>query len=389
MNRELFELYSDYLLSSFGKTTATQLSSLVDGAYSHDQVTRLLSRNHFDSKTLWQQVKPTVREVEDDEGVLIVDDTIQEKLYSDENDLITWHFDHTFGRSVKGINLLNFVYHVGDIAIPVAYKLIEKPIQYCDVKTKKVKRKAETTKNEDFRKILKTCCKNKFKFRYALADNWFCSNENMMFIRHDCDKHFVMATKSNRNVSLSEEDKKQGRSQRIDTVDFSEEKPIEGWIAGVDFSVLLFRQVFTNKDGSKGILYLICSDLDCDAEALKAIYKKRWKVEVFHKTLKSNAAMAKSPSHTVLTQSNHLFMSIYSAFRLEVLANKLDLNHFQLRAKLYLSALRSSYQELRSMKGVHDWIIEHSGGLPGTKGLGQLESIVEHIQNDLYYPHLH
>ena len=160
-----------------------------------------------------------------------------------------------------------------------------------------------------------------------------------------------MACKSNRKVSLSEEDKSQRRSQRIDTVDFSEGKPVKGWIAGIDFPVLLFRQVFTNKDGSKGILYLICSDLECDAEALKAIYKKRWKVEVFHKTLKSNASMAKSPSHTVLTQSNHLFMSIYSAFRLEVLANKLDLNHFELRAKLYLSALKSSFQELQSMKG--------------------------------------
>lgn len=34
----------------------------------------------------------------------------------------------------------------------------------------------------------------------------------------------------------------------------------------------------------------------------------------------------------------------------------------------------------------HDWIIEHSGGLPGVKDEGQLSSILEHIQNDLYYP---
>lgn len=349
MNKELFTLYSDYLLSSFGKTTATQLSSLLDGEYSHDQVTRLLSRNHFYSKTLWQKVKATVREIEQEDAVLIADDTIQEKLYSDENSLISWHFDHTFGRSVKGINQLNFVYHAEELSIPVAYKLIEKPIQYSDIKTKKVKRKAETTKNEDFRSMLKVCCDNCLKFRYVLADSWFCANENMMYIRHECDKHFVMACKSNRNVSLTLEDKKEGCSQRIDTVDFSEDKPIRGWIAGVDFPVLLFRQVFKNKDGSKGILYLICSDLECDAEALKAIYKKRWKVEVFHKTLKSNAAMAKSPSHTVRTQSNHLFMSIYSAFRLEVLTNKLRLNHFELRAKLYLSALRSSFDQFRTM----------------------------------------
>ena len=351
MKKELFDLYSDYLLSSFGKTTATQLSSLVDGAYSHDQITRLLSRNHFDSKTLWKYVKPVVRQVEQDDGVLIVDDTIQEKLYSDENDLIAWHFDHNFGRSVKGINLLNFVYHVDDVSLPVAYQLIEKPIHYTDLKTKKVKRKAGKTKNEYFREMLNISCHNQLQFKYVLADSWFSSNENMMYIRHDCNKHFVMASKSNRKVSLSEEDKKKGRSQRIDSVNFSEEKPIKAWFSGVDFPVLIYRQVFTNKDGSKGILYLLCSDLECDAETLKAIYKKRWKVEVFHKTLKSNASMAKSPAHTVLTQSNHLFMSIYSAFRLEVLASKLKLNHFELRAKLYLSALRSSFQELRLMSG--------------------------------------
>ena len=34
----------------------------------------------------------------------------------------------------------------------------------------------------------------------------------------------------------------------------------------------------------------------------------------------------------------------------------------------------------------HDWIIEHSEGLPGVKDAGQIESVLEHIQNDLYYP---
>lgn len=36
----------------------------------------------------------------------------------------------------------------------------------------------------------------------------------------------------------------------------------------------------------------------------------------------------------------------------------------------------------------HDWIIEHSGGLDGTKDMGQLESPLEHIQNDWYYPEM-
>jgi death-on-curing protein len=37
---------------------------------------------------------------------------------------------------------------------------------------------------------------------------------------------------------------------------------------------------------------------------------------------------------------------------------------------------------------VHDWIIENSGGFPGTNNPGLLESALEHIQNDLYYPEI-
>lgn len=37
---------------------------------------------------------------------------------------------------------------------------------------------------------------------------------------------------------------------------------------------------------------------------------------------------------------------------------------------------------------VHDWIIESSGGLVGIKDIGQIESPLEHIQNDFYYPEL-
>lgn len=43
------------------------------------------------------------------------------------------------------------------------------------------------------------------------------------------------------------------------------------------------------------------------------------------------------------------------------------------------------YFDVQHAVSVHDWIIEHSGGLPGCKDLGQLESVLQHIQNDDYY----
>jgi hypothetical protein len=60
MNRELLEVYGDYLLTHsamhsipFSHTTATGLSALTGGAISHDKVTRFLSSEDFEAKNLW------------------------------------------------------------------------------------------------------------------------------------------------------------------------------------------------------------------------------------------------------------------------------------------------------------------------------------------------
>ena len=58
------ELYTDYLISTFGSATATGVSALVDGDVSHDRVTRFLSERAYTSKDLWLQVKSTVRLIE-------------------------------------------------------------------------------------------------------------------------------------------------------------------------------------------------------------------------------------------------------------------------------------------------------------------------------------
>jgi len=88
-----------------------------------------------------------------------------------------------------------------------------------------------------------------------------------------------------------------------------------------------------------------------DKDAIEAIYKKRWKVEVYHKTMKQNANLAKSPTKRVRTQSNHIFMTIYATFKLECLSIKKKLNHFALRSKMLIKATRSAYDQLRAMQG--------------------------------------
>ena len=346
MKKADLDLYTDYLLSTFGAATATGLSAMVDGDVSHDQITRFLSAQEYTSKDLWQQVKSSVRSVEQEDGVLIFDDTIQEKAWTDESELMCWHFDHCSGRTVRGINLLNALYYCNGTSIPVAFELVKKPIQYSDLATKKLKRKSDQTKNEMMREMIQTCIQNALKFRFVLMDSWFSSEENFEFIT-DKGRHFIAALKDNRLIALSEEDRKKKRFVRVDELDFPEQTAVQGWLKGYAKAVLVVRQVFKNKDDSTGVLHLVCSDLTCDYDAITTSYKKRWQVEVFHKSLKSNANLAKSPTRTLRTQSNHVFMAIYATFKLECLSIANKLNPFALCRKLLINASRTVYAQLQ------------------------------------------
>ena len=148
MNTILFDLYSDYLLSSFGQTTATGLSRLLDGEVSHDQVTRMLSGKKLTPKTWWRMIKPHVRQIQSLDGILIFDDSIVEKPHTDENDIICWHYDHSKGKMVKGINFITALYYSQGIALPVSFEIVDKTEIYTDPKTGKEKRRSKITKNE-------------------------------------------------------------------------------------------------------------------------------------------------------------------------------------------------------------------------------------------------
>jgi hypothetical protein len=114
--------------------------------------------------------------------------------------------------------------------------------------------------------------------------------------------------------------------------------------------VLLVRRVFTNQDGSTATGKLVCSDLSCEGEQVATLYQKRWKVEEFHNSLKSNAGLAKSPTRTVTTQNNQVFMPIYAVFKWEGLKIKLQTSHFALRAKFFIRATQQAYTELRNLR---------------------------------------
>jgi hypothetical protein len=351
-DNELLDLYSDYLLSAFGQTTATGLSALLAGQVSHDQIQRFLARQPSKSSDLWRIAKPHVRKIERKDAVMIVDDSIAEKPYTDENDMICWHYDHSKDRMIKGINFMTALYHSAGLSLPIGFELIAKTEHYVDPKDGKEKRRSKIGKNELYQKLLKQIVRNQVLFEYVLNDVWFASADNMMFVKHDLKKHFVMPLKSNRKVALSAVDKRKGRFVPVDTLTLKENAAQKIYLEGVDFPVLLVKQVFENEDGNMGIQYLVTSDTTRTYDEILSIYQKRWNIEPYHKSLKQNASLEKSPTQTVITQTNHFFAALCGYIKLELLKSSTRTNHFALKSKLYFSALQSAYQRLNLMQPV-------------------------------------
>lgn len=349
VNQSMLDLYADYLISSFSYTTATGLSSALDGSISHDTVTRFLSARTYTSKDLWKVAKPVVREIESDDGLLVLDDTIEEKLYTDENDIVAWHYDHVFGRAVKGVNILNCLYRTTRGTVPIGFAIVEKDLLFTDPDTEKLKRKSAVTKNELARDLIGVAIQNQVRFRYCLADSWFSSQETMEFVVKK-GRHFIFALKSNRLFAGSQEDKQNGEFQAVDALPWEDCQVRTGYLKGMDIPVQVTRQVFTNEDDSTGILYLVTSDCTLGYADITTIYQERWSIEEYHKSIKSNLGLAKSPTKNAKTQGNHFFAAMCAYIKLERLAKSRNLNQFALKTKLYVKALQASMRELAELR---------------------------------------
>ena len=151
--------------------------------------------------------------------MLILDDSIEEKPYTDENDIVCWHYDHSKDRMLKGINFLTAFYSSQGVSVPVGFHLVAKTEKYTDPKTQKEKRRSPVSKNAVCQELIKQAVRNRIPFRFVLFDVWFASAETLVFIKHQQHRDFICPLKTNRKVALSPADKQQGRYVRVDTLE--------------------------------------------------------------------------------------------------------------------------------------------------------------------------
>ena len=309
----------------------------------------------FGQKAFWKRIKPLVREVQSESGCLIIDDFIEEKPHSQENELICYHHSHLHGRKVKGIQIVHLHYGVEHLSkainLPVGYELVRKNQLITDPQTGKEKRVSPRPKHEMARDLLKTATHlHHIPYEFVLADTWYASVENMIFIKRKLKKDFIFGLKSNRNVALSRAQLKRKEFVKLADLSIGPGEVREIWLKDLPFPLYLAKEIYVNQDQSTGTLFLVTSRAGMTYQQIISIYPNRWKIEDAHKSVKNNASLAKSPTKVPRTQANHIFAAFCALVQLEWIKLKTRANHFAIKRKLYVKACKAAFKELQCLK---------------------------------------
>ena len=242
MNKFILDSYSDFLILNDGPAAATRFSEASNNLISHDKFTRFLNNDDYGGKELWQLSKSLIKSASANEKCLLVlDDSIEEKPYTKESEVVCWHYSHAKGRCVKGIEILTALLVYTDAVIPFSYEVITKPIEYCDLETKKQKRMSTVTKNELARGLIQKAVDAGIDFDVILADNWFCCGETLNFIEN-LNKKFIFGIKSNRNIYDSFNDRESNIKTKLSQVDLKEGDVIPVCLNVLEFQVRIMKK---------------------------------------------------------------------------------------------------------------------------------------------------
>ncbi len=366
---ELMDLYTDFLTSSPNLASSLLLAQILNGEISHDSITRMLAQPELDQKAYWKSIKKTVRRVESEQGVISVDDFIEHKPHSSLNELVSYHYDHSVGRTVRGINIVSFTYVNGQfetkVKLPIGFEIVRKDTEVTQqVKEKisgklvsKTTRKASIGKNKLLRRRLKVLThQNNVRYRYVAFNTWYCSAENMNFVVQDLKKHFVGAIKDNRGISLGWDtecrpDEPQAQQWlAVSKAEIEPDRPYKIRIKKVPFPLILIKKVYHNLNGTVGVQYLVSSDTELTAQTFSSIYKDRWSSEDVHRSLKQNVALEKMPAKMECSQANHVFAAMIAQTKLECMKIATKTNHYTLKRNILMNALRQAWQEIQKLK---------------------------------------
>ncbi|BAY84396.1 transposase [Calothrix parasitica NIES-267] len=294
------EYYTLFLLSEPKHGGCSRLAEIL-GDVSHDSVNRFLLRERYEPKDLFDIVTGIINLKG---GILSVDDTVIEKLYSNPKyaELISYFWSGKYHKTVKGLNLITLYYSdVHGNSVPINYRIYDK--------------KDGKTKNDYFQDMVIEVISWGLKPQIVTGDSWYSGVANLKFLKNQ-KLGFLFGVEKNRTVS-----NEPGKYCQVSTLEISN----EGLVTHLrEFGfVKLFRKVFKKEDSRHYIFYQ--PDDENPKEVLQkitrsefiTIHDTHWGIESFHRAIKQLCGVCRfmvRDSHAIKT---HIFCSLQAFIRLE------------------------------------------------------------------------
>jgi hypothetical protein len=293
------EHYTLFLLSEPKHGGCSRLAEIL--GVSHDSVNRFLLRERYEAKDLFDIVREIINL---EGGILSVDDTVIEKLYSHPKhaELIGYFWSGKYHKAIKGLNLIPLYYSdIHGNSAPINYRISA--------------RKEGRTKNDYFQQMLIEVISWGLKPRIVTGDSWYSGIENLKFLKNQ-KLGFLFGVEKNRTGS-----NEPGKYCQVSTL----EVPNEGLVTHLrEFGfVKLFRKVFKKEDSRHYIFYQ--PDDEKPKEVLQqitrsifvTIHDTHWSIESFHRAVKQLCGICRFMVRDSQAIKTHIFCSLYAFVRLE------------------------------------------------------------------------
>jgi hypothetical protein len=322
--------YCQYLLVSQINYTLTNFAEHTE-QFSHDAVNRYLAGDQIRPRLVWENVQGQV--VQTAEGYVIFDDTVVDKDFSTEIELVRRQYSGNAHGLIKGIGVVTCVYVNPTLD---QFWIIDYRIYAPESDGK--------SKLDHVHDMLSNCVYHKqLQFRTVLMDTWYATKDAMLYIEQ-LGKLYYCPLKDNRQV-----DDSGGAApyRRVDALAWSETERTHGKLVKIrgfpkEHKVKLFRVVLSPQRTD----YVVTNDLaQDDTQAAQQACGIRWKIEQFHRETKQLTGLEGCQCRKARIVRNHIACAILVWVRLKQVACETQQTVYQVKHGLLSDYLR---QQLRS-----------------------------------------
>jgi DDE family transposase len=314
--------YIEYLLHTPINYTCSNLAEHLE-AISHDAVSDFLLRDKATSRQVWELAKGIIHD--EATSFLILDDSVQDKNYSQKIEMVKKQYSGVTHSLVRGIDVVNLVHYDPRSGFnPIDYRIYA-PMQ--DGKTKM----------EHAQEMVIAAKKEKgIQAPILLMDSFYASVKNFKLF-HRMGMLFVSQLKSNRLVSLT----KEGGYIHMQELEWSEhaiQYGISVKLKELPFRLQLFKVVAPNGD----IDWVVTNHPDrITTEVVQDENDVRWKIEEMHRELKQLTGIEKCQARKARAQRNHISYCYQAWFSIKQKARETQTTVYAVRNNLFSEYLKT------------------------------------------------